>query len=108
MDLASARTFLAFCGYGIVERVSGWHECLLEQGDERWVGRGVGADSALHDAIRQAFPSELSRALLAEALSREASAAVDDQPTATAEATPSPQPVEAVTPSGVLPTNDVS
>ena len=50
-------------GYRGLQRVQGWHECLLWRGEERWVGHGADAGAALAHALAQMFPSSAARAL---------------------------------------------
>lgn len=57
-------------GYETAYREDGWAECLLATRDERWLGRGVDRDRALLDAVAQAFPSKVARALLEVALAQ--------------------------------------
>jgi hypothetical protein len=96
-------------GYGVAFREVGWVECMLVREQERWVGRGRDDREALEDAIHQACPSSLARALLARAISEEV---VVEAPTVAIESAPSvevaPAPVVAVAPietkpNGVVP-----
>lgn len=61
--------FLEDRGYEVNLRHSTWWECLLERGEERWLGSGASEASALEDALRHALPSDLGRSLLARARS---------------------------------------
>lgn len=56
IDVISFRELLANLGYEAAWRESGWHECLLLRGDERWFGTGSTPDGALLHALAQAFP----------------------------------------------------
>ncbi len=67
-DIPTLRRALTDAGYRIVTHREGWMECLIQGGDERWFGRGVDADDAMRDAIRQMVPSHLAQALLLASL----------------------------------------
>ena len=58
-------SWLEEAGYEIFRRHEGWHECLIAQGEERWLGRGPDAQGALRDALRRMLPSRAARELLA-------------------------------------------
>ena len=50
-------------GYRGLQRVQGWHECLIWRAEERWVGHGADPAAALDHAIAQMFPSAIARTL---------------------------------------------
>lgn len=64
----SAQALLERHGYEVRFSSGEWMECLLVQDNESWLGRGLDREAALKDALRQACPSVLAQALLAEAL----------------------------------------
>ncbi|MFM8386301.1 MAG: hypothetical protein ACKOCB_05705 [Planctomycetia bacterium] len=55
-------------GYRIACRAGAWHECLLQHGDERWLGVGLDRASSIADAISKALPSAAARQAVASAL----------------------------------------
>ncbi|MEO5731380.1 MAG: hypothetical protein ABI134_21345 [Byssovorax sp.] len=113
--LERCQLFLRRAGYGVVFRSAEWSECLVHQGEERWLGRGVDDGDAFDDALRQMLPSRLARELfqaqLANATDEPASAvlsaasegappleatALDGREgTAAPEEGPLPEPIEA-------------
>lgn len=66
-SITLARLF-ARLDYTITFRRSGWWECLLARGAERWPGCGLTRRQALDDAASKALPSHAARSLLAHAL----------------------------------------
>src|SRR5688572_19124557 len=72
MEQLALRRLLLELGYRVAERQDQWCECLLLSEGERWAGTGLDADEALRDAIRHAFPSRASRALLEQESARRA------------------------------------
>ena len=64
------RDFLHEAGYRVLFRKRGWSECLVFSGQERWIGREATEELALHDALRQMFPSGTAREILERTLSR--------------------------------------
>lgn len=59
------RTLLASLGYAWSLRDNGWSECLVERGQERWVGQGTTRESAWRDVLDKMCPSALAQHLLA-------------------------------------------
>ncbi len=72
--LEAAREVLAAAGYRVAVRNDGWFELLVLGEADRWVGRGHDEGEAYDDALRQMFPSRLSRALLEKHASRSSAA----------------------------------
>lgn len=64
----TAQSLLERHGYEVRFASGEWVECLIVQQEESWFGRGLDREAALKDALRHAFPSTLSQALLADAL----------------------------------------
>lgn len=64
MSPSQLQRLLSAYGYEAAYREDGFAECLLANGDEHWLGRGLDRERALLDAIAKAFPSRLSRSLL--------------------------------------------
>lgn len=73
-------------GYRGLQRVQGWHECLIWRGEERWVGHGADPAAALADATAQMFPSAIARALFTQ------SQGLPPKPAQTQAQLPSPAP----------------
>lgn len=67
-DTASLERWLEARGYRVLRRQHEWHECLLEGGEERWVGVGTSAEQAFEDALARAFPTRLAWRAFEEAL----------------------------------------
>ena len=61
---SALRALLVEAGYVVRDHTNGWFECFVVNGDERCVGRGLGEDDAMQDAVRQLLPSHLARMLL--------------------------------------------
>ncbi len=70
MEQLALRRLLLELGYRVAERQDQWCECLLLSEGERFAGTGLDAEEALRDAVRHAFPSRASRALLEQEVAR--------------------------------------
>jgi hypothetical protein len=68
LDLRKASRWLRAHGYRTGFRTDGLCECLLESGDERWLGHGRTRRSAFRHALTLAFPSTAARELFVAAI----------------------------------------
>lgn len=66
-----ASEFLAAYGYAVTFSRREWVECWLRHEADQWLGRGRNDDEALQDALNQACPSALAKALLQRARAAE-------------------------------------
>ena len=85
------RALLQECGYRIAFRVTGWTECLVGRGSERWFGHGLDEDDALANALDKMLPSALARHMMTSHAARRPAAAArerDAEPPEPAQATP--------------------
>lgn len=65
LDLHRALRWLRGEGHRVGFRRVGYWDCLIESGDERWLGSGISRRAAFEHALSLAFPSRASRELLA-------------------------------------------
>ena len=92
MDVDALRSYLEASGYEVRFRHEGWVECLLLQGPESFVGRGVDERVALAAAIDAAFPSQLAKRLLVEAVAARGTTAAPEPPRAAVGHKAAPRP----------------
>ncbi len=57
-------------GFGVLFRRQGWWECLIQDGELAWLGRGATEEEALRNALAVLCPSPRARTLLVESLDR--------------------------------------